>query len=361
MPRTSSPRTVPFALAALLLAPAAAALDAPALPASAIPDAARTAGPQTAPPGLDAAFQALQGLFADKRVTAAEGNSVVPAAERMQMVGSARTRFHGQLAAMLAAEPEDGPALAPVRSEGDALLSELDRLMARGEIDPRAGLRASAEDPPAAAQPRELRIGVYPVAADPFQWAHILIGLRAMAAFRLDKVVFILAGDDPRKPDMTKAGLRHTMGRAVLDQFAPFFTYSPLAVGATSDGETNIFRLLALNKSQRLKAFYLAGGEHYRLKDKNGNDDTLPRLERLLREPASLHTPGSHSLEVAFISREGMDGHVPTSLDVHILPNMSFEASSSMARGGRHALMPFAAYDYVLRHRPGLYGIGSPK
>jgi hypothetical protein len=30
-----------------------------------------------------------------------------------------------------------------------------------------------------------------------------------------------------------------------------------------------------------------------------------------------------------------------------------------LVRGGKHALMPYAAYEYVLKHRPGLYGVGA--
>lgn len=326
-------------------------LETPALPGA--------TGAQTAGRGLDAPLRSLGRLFDGARDEAEEGNSVVPAAERRQASEGVRRRFHGQLDAMLRREPEDKPLLEQVRTEGDALLSEIDRLMSRGEIDPRASLRTGPQDPEVKAQRRELRVGVYPVAADPFQWAHLLIGLRAMAAFRLDKVVFVLAGDDPRKPAMTPTDFRHPMGRAVLGTFAPFFEYSSIAVGTTYDGETNIFRMLALNPKQRMKAFYLVGGDHYRLKDKNGNDDTLPKIEKRLRDPAAGHDPARHSIEAAFIAREGMDAHVPTSLEVHFLPNMSFEASSTLVRGGRHALMPYSAYEYVERRRPGLYGVGA--
>ncbi|MBI2363020.1 MAG: hypothetical protein HYV15_06530, partial [Elusimicrobia bacterium] len=283
----------------------------------------------------------------------------VPESERRGIAGSLRARFDAQPDAMEAVAPQDKALLETVRSEGRALLAEIDALMARGEIDPRADIRTSPEDRAAAVQPRELRVGVYPVAADPFQWAHLLIGLRAMAAFRLDKVVYVLAGDDPRKPSMTPVSARHPMGRAVLDQFAPLFEYSAIAVGTTDDGGTNICRMLALNKRQRMKAFYLVGGDHYRLKDKNGRDDTLPKIEKRLKDPASGHDPVNHRVEAAFIAREGMDAHVPTSVEVHFLPNMSFDASSTLVRGGQHALMPYAAYEHVLKRSPGLYGIGA--
>ena len=330
----------------------------PAAAAAAAVTAGRAAPEKSG--GLDASLRALERLFDGKRDEAAEGNSVVPEGERRLIAGKLRERFKSQLDAMASITPRDKALLEQVRSEGMALLGEIEGLMARGEIDPRADFRTSPGDKAAAVQNRELRIGVYPVAADPFQWAHLLIGLRAMAAFRLDKVVFVLAGDDPRKPNLTPVSFRHPMGQAVLDQFSPLFEYSSIAVGTTYDGETNIFRMLALNKRQRAKAFYLVGGDHYRLKDKNGGDDTLPKIEKRLKDPSSGHDPVNHRIEVAFIAREGMEAHVPTSLEVHFLPTMSFEASSTQVRNGQYALMPYAAYDYVLKRRPGLYGIGNP-
>ena len=78
---------------------------------------------------------------------------------------------------------------------------------------------------------------------------------------------------------MTPVEHRHPMGQEVLDIFAPFFEYSPIAVGTTHDGETNIFRILALNPSQGIEAWYMVGDDHYRLVDKKGNPDTLPKLE----------------------------------------------------------------------------------
>ncbi|MDE2291568.1 MAG: hypothetical protein KGL53_05750, partial [Elusimicrobia bacterium] len=308
--------------------------------------------------GLDASFRSLESVFDGRRLAPGSGNSVVPADRARAIVGRMRSRLHGQLDAMLRAEPEDLPLIEQVRTEGDALLSEIDRLMRSGEVDPRARLRLGPDSPRVRPQKRPLRVGVYPVAADPFQWAHLLIGLRAIAAFRLDKVVFVLAGDDPRKPNMTKADFRHPMGRAVLDAFAPFFEYSPIALGTDYDGETNIFRLMALNPDQAMKAFYLVGGDHYRRQDKNGNPDTLGKIEAKLAAPGG-RDHGLHDVEVAFIARDGMDEHVPTTLQVHFLPTIPFNASSTLVRGGRHALMPYAAYEYVLRHRPGLYGIGE--
>ncbi|MBI3297801.1 MAG: hypothetical protein HYZ75_06545 [Elusimicrobia bacterium] len=311
-------------------------------------------------PGAAASPASLGRLFDGMRAPGGAANTVVPETRRRVIAGTVRARFTAQLDAMAKIAPADKPLLDQVRSEGLELLGRIDGLMARGELDPRADIRTSPGDQTGTVTPRELRVGVYPVAADPFQWAHILIGLRAMAEQKLDKVVFVLAGDDPRKPNLTPASFRHPMGRAVLEQFAPFFEFSSIAAGTTFDGETNIFRLLSLNKKQRIRAFYLVGGDHYRLTDRNGNDDTLPKIEKRLARPDAGHEPERHKVEVVFTARAGMEDTVPTTLTVHFQPVMSFDASSSLVREGRFALMPYAAYQFVGQRRPGLYGIGVP-
>lgn len=342
----------------------AALPEAPSLPAAAVPivQGPAAAAPPAEPPRalagpLDQRFAELVSAFEHKRDTLAEGNSPVDAAARGAIINRVRGRFNAQLEGMSRAEPEDKPLLDLVGREGNALLIAIDGLMAKGEIDPRAKFRASPSDPPVPVVDRELRVGVYPVAADPFQWGHLLIALRAVEAFRLDKVVFVLAGDDPRKPNMTKTDFRHPMGRAVLDEFAPFFEYSAIAVGTQHDGETNIFRILSLNPGQRMQAFYLVGGDHYRLKDKNGNPDTLPKLESNRTDPGLGFNPAIHAIKAAFIQREGSEEHVPTTLETFFLPEVPFAASSTLVRDGKHALMPYSAYRYVQRRRPGLYGV----
>ncbi|HVA65502.1 MAG TPA: phosphatidylcholine/phosphatidylserine synthase [Elusimicrobiota bacterium] len=303
---------------------------------------------------LKRGFAELERAFENE---SAQEPSAVPPTERAQIIGRVRRGLHAQLDAMRHLEPADRPILSQVRAEGDDLLSHISRDMAAGKIDPRGGLRVSEKDPAGDAGGRELRVGIYPVAADPFQWGHLLIGLRAVAAFGLDKVVFVLAGDDARKPAMTPSDFRHPMGRAVLDAFAPFFEYSPIALGTDYDGETNLFRILSLNAGRRLKAFYLAGGDHYRLTDKKGNPDTLPKLEKNIANPVLGFDAAHHSVEAIFIARGGGEERVPTAMQVHFLPPVPFEASSTLVRTGNHALMPYAAYDFVQSHRPGLYNV----
>ena len=92
---------------------------------------------------------------------------------------------------------------------------------------------------------RTARIGFYPVCADPFHWAHLLIGLSAMARFKLDKIIYMISGLEARKPDMTLPSARHAMGRSILGMFSPFFDYSAAALDGDLDGETSFFKALA--------------------------------------------------------------------------------------------------------------------
>lgn len=265
-----------------------------------------------------------------------------------------RLRLRAQLlaAARDLAEP-DSHILETVAREADRALAKIQKRLDAGEIDPSRTIRLS-EDAPPVADDSHARVGVYPVAADPFQWGHLLIALRAVGDLGVDKVVFVLAGDDPRKPTMTPVVTRHPMGREVLAAFAPFFDYSPIAVGTTLDGETNIFRILALNPDRRVDAWYMVGDDHYKLVDKKGNPDTLPKLEANLQKPMG-HSPTLHALKVAFIKREHPAEEVPTDLEVRFLDHVGFDASSTQVRSGQHTLMPHAAYDFA--RREGLYGI----
>jgi len=318
--------------------------DAAPLPAVArsLPAAAANSGEYSLPErlaslfrGLDAAYPLPQGSL----------TAQVRARVRTQLLAAARDY----------SEPEP-ELMETVAREADKALVKIQARFDEGVLEPSMRIRVSESEPEVPTTSRHARIGVYPVAADPFQWGHLIIALRAVGELGVDKVVFVLAGDDPRKPMMTPVEYRHPMGKEVLDIFAPFFEYSSIAVGTTFDGETNIFRILALNPQQGIEAWYMVGDDHYRLVDKKGNPDTLPKLERNYRQPMG-HSPTLHALKVAFIRREAPTEAVPTDLEVRFLDHVGFEASSTQVRAGRHTLMPHAVYDYSRRNSLGLYGI----
>ena len=223
------------------------------------------------------------------------------------------------------------------------------------EINPEMQVRTSIYDTPKKVVKKVYRIGFYPVAANPFHWAHLLIGLSAITEFKLDKVIFLIAGFDPRKPDLVPLAIRHAMGQEVLKIFDPLFDYSSIAVGSNVDGESNLFSLLSLNREQRIEAFYLAGGDHYhRINPQNNLPDTIQKLEDNIISCRGNNN--FHSVSAVFIERGGgRERPVKTFLPVHFLPAMPFEASSTIIREALQnthkrevlAFLPFTAYHYI--------------
>jgi hypothetical protein len=117
----------------------------------------------------------------------------------------------------------------------------------------------------------------------------------------------------------------------VIESFHPLFAYSPLALGTDFDGETNLGRLLKLNRQQALEIFYIAGGDHYQRTTPSGEPDTIEKLERVTTENGNPH----HKVSAVFIDRENSRRHhkkVDTFLKVHILPEIPFSFSSTEAR-----------------------------
>lgn len=359
---------LPFAAPTVSLPPALPAAPAikPAIPLSAAVPAPERGAASSASRGTGDSLHAVHGRPNKLKVRFRElaahfsggRDPSGTAAPSGDPIAAIRGNLRRELESM--AREIDGPGILPlVESEMEPLLDQIEGHLRDGAIDPSVRLRLSAEEPEVPPVDREVRAGFYPVSADPFHWGHLLSAWRAAAVHKLDKVVFVLAGDDPRKPQMVAAALRHPIGQAVLSLYQPFFVFSPIAVGTDFDGETNLFRFLALNARQRIHAYYMVGDDHYALKDKKDNPDTLPKIENNMVDPRLGFVPGLHKISVAFIERLGRGADVPTSLDVpEFLPPVPFDASSTAIRGGKKELMPFTAYD--LARRQGLYGLTSP-
>ena len=269
-----------------------------------------------------------------------------------------RRRVKGELvkmASVLSRSLYDRP-FKDILDFAEASLLRINDLWKSKEINPEVQTRTSMYDPPKKVVKKVYRIGFYPVAANPFHWAHLLIGLSALTEFKLDKVIFVIAGFDPRKPDLVPVAIRHAMGKEVLKIFKPLFEYSSIAVGNNSDGEGNLFRLLSLNPEQKIEAFYIAGGDHYlRINPKNNLPDTIQKIETNLM---NIHYRGNnnfHQVSAVFIERGKRERQIKTFFPIHFLPAMPFEASSTMIREALHdnhkretfALLPYTAYHYI--------------
>jgi nicotinic acid mononucleotide adenylyltransferase len=203
---------------------------------------------------------------------------------------------------------------------------------------------------------RALRIGFFPVSADPFHWAHLLIGLSAMARFKLNKVVYVISGYDARKPAITPPTIRHAMGRSILNMFTPLFDYSSAALEGDLDGESSLFKILASHQAQRINAFYIAGADHGRRFDPDaGQPDTIQKIEEQVRRKTYGFDSKKQRISMIFVERGVAKWSVEARLNISCMPGVPFEASSSAIRralAGREkidrlALLPYTAYLYI--------------
>jgi hypothetical protein len=250
-----------------------------------------------------------------------------------------------------------------IREQTRSALTDIRSLILDGSIFPRCDLRLSGGAPGVPPSGKRLRIGVLPVAADPLHWNHLLAGLKAMAHFELDKVVYVISGSDPRKPDLLRANVRYHVGRRTLRLLSPLFACSPLGRDEARDGEANIFRILQLNPMQEIDAYYIAGMDHYhRYAAATGTPDTIAKLENGIRQKAFGYDGAMHSISALFMERGGQPpGFVESFLDIGIIPGTPFETSSTSIRetlaGAASpenlAALPYSAFAEIQSH--GLY------
>ncbi len=194
-------------------------------------------------------------------------------------------------------------------------LSHIAHLWKSKEINPEIQIRTSLYDKPKKAVKKVHRIGFYPVAANPFHWAHLLIGLSALTEFKLDKV--------------SSQSLVLTQGNPILSRWQsdmpwekkyskfliPFSVIPPSRSGNDVDGESNLFRLLSLNPEQRIEAFYIAGGDHYhRINPKNNLPDTIQKMENNIMNTCYRGNDNFHQVSAVFIERGERERQVNTFL-----------------------------------------------
>jgi len=209
----------------------------------------------------------------------------------------------------------------------------IERLIGEGRIEPLAKVRHSVEGGKFPIVDRALRVGVFPTAANPLHWAHLIGGLVAAERFHLDKVIFIIAGHDPRKPELASENVRHAMAKKVIELFHPLFEYSSIALGTATSGEENLFKILGMNPAQAIHAFYIAGGDHYhRFSPATGRPDTIQKLEDGLASKAYGFNGQLHRVSPVFFHREGKVADIPTFLDVRRVGKLPVQTSSTEIR-----------------------------
>ena len=139
----------------------------------------------------------------------------------------------------LLGDHSDAGAFFTIERWAHSTIRSIAHLVKEGAICPRGDARLpSGERNRSFARP--FRLGVFPIAANPLHWLHVFSGLAAMARLQLDKVVYVVAGADPRKPALAPEQIRHCMAKKVLGLFSPLLEYSAIARGRATVGERKL-------------------------------------------------------------------------------------------------------------------------
>jgi hypothetical protein len=124
---------------------------------------------------------------------------------------------------------------------------------------------------------RRAKIGVFAMAANPVHGGHMepafsalfniiqkaeVKGKEIQKALNVDKIYFIIAAEDVRKPDLLPEAVRYPMFQYYINRYPDLFEFCGIAKGTGYDGETNIFRLMELNKDLEADWFYMVGSDH---------------------------------------------------------------------------------------------------
>jgi len=258
-------------------------------------------------------------IEAEATKTAEEGQpqKTAPPVEEASVVSSKSHQLTAQIKSRISSELDamakqldmarDAEIFTQITERTDNALNKIAARLLAHEIDPSVAIRTSDQDSEVTPINKTIKVGIYPIAGDPLTWGHLALALDAIAMVGLDKVVFIAAGDDPRKPTLTPFSIRHPMNIETLGMFEPLFAFSAIAVGTDFDGETNIFRILELNQNQKIEAYYMVGCDHYNRfvtgKDGQQKADTIQKLEDNMANKLYNFNSEQHLVSAIFFGR----------------------------------------------------------
>jgi nicotinic acid mononucleotide adenylyltransferase len=213
------------------------------------------------------------------------------------------------------------------------------------------------------------RLGVFPLAANPIHWGHIIASLAAVDALGLDAVVLLPAdtlGAGVGGDRGAGEGDRHRMAQTAIDLFHPFLQYTDVAAGTNSPGEHVIHALRALNSEMKIDYNLI-----YCVTNESQVREIMIRTLDYLQDRALVTRNSRHHLDLMFI--DGIGDHTVSSdperlwryrreiglqlrcrLVTISLPGLTAFRSSMYRASREAALVPRAVHRYVLDHH--LYG-----
>ncbi len=233
-----------------------------------------------------------------------------------------------------------------------ALLRRIGGLISAQKINPWARIRLSAAESPIFPSSNVPRIGVFPLAANPIHWGHLLTGLSVMAHARLDKVLYVIAPDSSRSEDLYPEEMRRSSAAEAIALFLPLFSLVPAFPGKPAGGPASFFRLLGLNAQQVMETFYIRAEEG----DAPGSAPmTVEALMKESRVTSAAHDGRLHHVSLICVGGNGEGNQAPgpvRTLTVPApLPDVSSEAVRAALRSPLHrnelAFLPACAFRHL--------------
>jgi hypothetical protein len=238
-----------------------------------------------------------------------------------------------------------------IQEQTRTLLHQISKLIAAREINPWTRLRLSSAEPPVLPLAGVPRVGIFPIAANPIHWGDLLSGLSAMAAARLDKILFVLAPDSCPPSDLYPEEMRRSAAAEAIALFQPLFALVPAFSGKSPSAPACFFRLLGLNGQQKVEAWYIS-------KDECASRESPAQVrEALMKERGNgaWYSEKLHPASVAVIDANA--GGSPVSegsrmMTVHaVLPGVSSAAVRAALRSPLHrdelAALPACAFRHL--------------
>jgi hypothetical protein len=153
------------------------------------------------------------------------------------------------------------------------------------------------------------RIGVFPLAANPLHWGHIIRALDCVASLHLDTIVSLVHGTIDYKNipvnENVPPALRHRIVCDTRQVFHPLLRYTDVALGSNKFGEETLHDLRRLNRDLRAEWVCISGTD---------NEDRLKfilgQLSRHERDNAGISP--NHTISLAIVVLDDERKHLPS-------------------------------------------------
>lgn len=259
----------------------------------------------------------------------------------------------------------------------EEFLKKLDKLRKyyeSDEIDPYFDLNLDIDDDNEPVDSK-VKVAFFAFSGNPPHWGHIMAAFDALVDYKLDKVIFVSNGDDPRKPNMLSVDKRYSMIEDIVDLFYPFFEFSEIAREPYFDedvpmiGECTLFRFFKINPDSEIVAYYFAGSDHlnrYVVRDGEKQLDTVGHLEKYRDDELFGYDKDVHEVVGLFNARdeEEFDSNLkdidnPEIDIVRLDPTISFSSTqirnALKGEGDKYALMLLPYVNYTKIKEEGWY------